>query len=209
MPAPLPSPRFLAILGAGGHGKAVLDVALAGGRETIRIFDDRLAGGQLLNLPVEPAAALRVGPGFDFVVAIGDNATRKREYERLLALGGNPVTLIHPRAWVSPYARVDAGTVVLGGAIINAGASIGINCIINTLAGVDHDVQIDAHVHIGPGASLAGQVQIGTLAMIGLGARLIPQVAVGESARIGAGAVVLRPVPAGALAYGVPARIRG
>ena len=51
--------------------------------------------------------------------------------------------------------------------------------------------------HIGPGAR------------IGVNATLLPFVRIGAGALIGAGAVVTRDVPAGAVAYGCPARVHG
>ena len=45
-------------------------------------------------------------------------------------------------------------------------------------------------------------------ASIGAGSIILPGVTIGEGARIGAGSVVTKNVPAGALAFGVPAQIR-
>ena len=46
-------------------------------------------------------------------------------------------------------------------------------------------------------------------ARVGSGAIILAGVTIGEHALVGAGSVVTRPIPAGAVAYGVPARIRG
>jgi len=52
-------------------------------------------------------------------------------------------------------------------------------------------------------------VTIGDGAWIGAGAKILDGVTVGEGAVIGAGAVVRDPVPASAIAVGIPARIVG
>lgn len=44
---------------------------------------------------------------------------------------------------------------------------------------------------------------------VGAGARILGPVTIGRGARIGANAVVLQDIPAGAVAIGVPARIKG
>ena len=49
----------------------------------------------------------------------------------------------------------------------------------------------------------------GHWARVGSGAAILAGVTIGDHALVGAGAVVTRPIPAGAVAYGVPARIRG
>lgn len=48
---------------------------------------------------------------------------------------------------------------------------------------------------------------LGDGAYVGAGAKVIGDIAVGDGARIGANAVVVKPVPAGATAVGIPARV--
>jgi acetyltransferase-like isoleucine patch superfamily enzyme len=52
------------------------------------------------------------------------------------------------------------------------------------------------------------QVRIGSDVWIGGGAIILPGVSIGDGALIGAGSVVTRDVPAGATAFGNPARVR-
>ncbi|HLE79007.1 MAG TPA: DapH/DapD/GlmU-related protein, partial [Candidatus Limnocylindrales bacterium] len=52
------------------------------------------------------------------------------------------------------------------------------------------------------------RTKIGKDAFLGVDTMLVAPVEVGDGARTGAGAVVTKPVPAGKLAVGVPARIR-
>ena len=93
------------------------------------------------------------------------------------------------------------------GAVVNSGAVIGANCIINSGAVVEHDCRIGDHAHISPGAALGGGVTVGQFSQIGLGAVLLPGSTVGEESVVGAGAVVLDVVPAGSTVVGVPARV--
>ena len=109
-----------------------------------------------------------------FVVAVGDNAARKRE---VLSRSGEPLilwSLIHPFSWVSPSASIGCGTVVMAGAVIQAGASIGTYCIINTGATVDHGCTIGNYAHIAPGAHLCGNVTVGEGALVGVGVGIAP-----------------------------------
>jgi len=70
------------------------------------------------------------------VLAIGDNATRRRVAERLGDL--NWITAVHPNAWVDPSVVLGSGAMVFASAVIQANAVIGDHAIINTCASVDH-----------------------------------------------------------------------
>jgi len=50
---------------------------------------------------------------------------------------------------------------------------------------------------------------IGKNAVIGGGCTILPMIRIGEGAIIGGGSVVTRDIPAGAVAYGTPARVHG
>ena len=58
----------------------------------------------------------------------------------------------------------------MAGAVINSDTKIGKGCIVNTGASVDHDGIIDDFVHISVGAHVAGNVHIGLKTWIGAGA---------------------------------------
>jgi acetyltransferase-like isoleucine patch superfamily enzyme len=54
-----------------------------------------------------------------------------------------------------------------------------------------------------------GRIVVGSEVFIGAGAILLPGVEIGERCVIGAGSVVTRSVPAGSVAFGNPATVRG
>jgi acetyltransferase EpsM len=95
----------------------------------------------------------------------------------------------------------------MAGAVINPGASIGANGIVNTCASVDHECVLGDAVHICPGARLAGNVTVGAGTMIGVGAAVRDRVKIGAGCVIGAGAAVVGDIPDRSLAVGVPARV--
>ncbi|HIC96179.1 TPA: transferase, partial [Candidatus Bipolaricaulota bacterium] len=83
----------------------------------------------------------------------------------------------------------------------------GENVIINTGATIDHDCVIEDYVHISPGVHLAGNVKLGELSHIGIGASAVQRVKIGKGVIIGAGAVVIDDIPDHVTAVGVPARV--
>ena len=58
------------------------------------------------------------------------------------------------------------------GAIVNAGAQIGNNCIVNSQALLEHGVEVHDHCHISTGALINGDVTIGKGSFIGSGATI-------------------------------------
>lgn len=206
--------RKLVIWGAAGHAAVVADVVRSQGRYEVAGFLDDLSpdrkGTLFCEAPVlgtraELDTLLRSGvdhliPGFgdcEGRISVSEFASRK---------GFEIATAIHPGATVASDVKVDEGSVVVAGAVINACARIGSNVIVNTCASVDHHCVLEDGVHIGPGAHLAGSVRVGRAAWIGIGAVVVDGVRVGAGSVVGAGAVVVRDVPEGVVAYGVPAR---
>jgi sugar O-acyltransferase (sialic acid O-acetyltransferase NeuD family) len=201
----------LAILGASGHGKVVADAALSSKYWTdIAFFDDafpesnKIEIWDILGNTQDLLAQLDMFDGV--VVAIGNNVIRLSKQEILKCGGCRIVSIIHSSAVVSPFANIDAGTVVMAGAIVNAFSRIGKSCIINSNAVVEHDCKLSDGVHISPGAALAGAVSVGLCSWIGIGVSVKQLVSVGEDIIIGAGAVVTKDINTKGSYVGSPAR---
>ena len=204
------------IIGAGGHGKVVLDILRAANNSKIRPVgfldaDPSLVGTRINDLtvlgPIHHISKLRQQKVTGAIVAIGDNRARLSYAKHLLAEGVELINAIHPRASVSATARIGRNVVICAGAIVCTDAQIADSVILNTACVVDHECEVGQAAHICPTAALAGRVRIGAGAFIGLGAKIIQCRAVGEHATIGAGAVVIEDIPDNATAVGVPARI--
>jgi len=203
------------ILGAGGHGRVVLDALRARSHWSRFAFVDRdpaLAGRRIADVPVvgdDEALAQAGANGFThFIVGlggIGDNEPRHALFEKGLAAGLEPASAIHPAACLAASCVIGAGSVVLAGAIVNPDAAVGRNVVLNTGCIVEHDARIGDHAQVSPGAIVLGGAAIGRLAYVGAGAVVIQGARIGDGAVVGAGAVVLRDVPDGARAVGVPA----
>lgn len=146
-------------------------------------------------------------PGY--LVAIGGDRGKDRLelHTYLDSFGLTPVTAIHPSAFVAASAQIAPGSQILALSAVCVEVTMGISCIINTGATVDHECRLGDGVHIAPGAHLAGCVEIGDMAMIGTGAVVLPHIKIGYGAVVGAGAVVIDDVPPMSVVVGNPARI--
>jgi UDP-perosamine 4-acetyltransferase len=138
--------------------------------------------------------------------SVADSTKRAQIFDKFRGLGYRFATIVHPSAVVSKHAEISEGAQIMAGVVVQPGARLGLNCIINTCASIDHDCNIGDHVHIAPGVTLSGGVIIASRAHVGTGATVIQGVRVGEKAIVGAGAVVIRDVPDAFVVVGVPAQ---
>ena len=204
----------LVILGAGGHGRALIELVRAlPDWEAVGLVDSAADAQPQLGLPVlgqeDALPSLRASGIGHAVVAIGASAARLRVAERLRAAGFALPPLVHPSAVIAGSARLGEGTVALPRVVVGAAARIGALCILNTGAILEHDAAVGDGAHIGPGAVLAGGVTVGAGALVGAGAAVRPYARIGDGAVVGTGAAVVEDVAAGTTVGGVPARVIG
>lgn len=195
------------IVGAGGQGKVVADIAKLTGYKRIVFLDDNDEVKECGGYPVvgnsEDASCYQ---DYDCILAIGNSKTRQKVMTSLQAMGMSMATLIHPSAIVASDVMIGEGSVVMAGAVISPGARIGRGCIINTCASVNHDCELGEFVHVSVGAHVAGTVTIGDHTWIGAGAIVSNNITITKECMIGAGAVVVTDLLETGVYIGVPAR---
>ena len=195
------------LIGGGGHAREVADCVSSGGGKVAGILDDHLEKGvEVLKIPVlGKIADFAQFLECSFMIAIGDNAVRRRIAKQL---DGKVTwfTAIHSSAVVSAYAQIGEGTAVMPRAVVNTGAKIGKHCIINTTSVVEHDDTLADFVHISPSAALGGTVSVGECTHIGIGAVVRNNLTVCADCTVGAGAAVVKNLKEPGVYVGVPAR---
>ena len=194
--------KKVVIIGAGGHGRVVADIAKACGYEDIIFLDDaekQISSGKVSDYK-------KYKDSYGFIVAIGNNVIREKIQTQLSQDKCEIVTFIHPNAVIGSDVSVGIGTVIMAGTVINTGARIGNGVIINTASSVDHDNVIGDYCHISVGAHLAGTVQVGMRTMIGAGATVINNVSICNECIIGASAAVVKNIEKTGVYVGIPAR---
>jgi sugar O-acyltransferase (sialic acid O-acetyltransferase NeuD family) len=193
------SSESILLLGAGGHARSCIDVIEQEGRYTVEglVGLPQELGSHVLGYPVlgSDGDLPDLLPRFPRVlVAVGQikSPEARMKLHALLEAGGCSLpVIVSPRAYVSAHAKIGNGTIVMHGAVINAGVSIGRNCIINSRAVVEHDAEVGDHCHIATAAVINGDVSIGTGSFIGSNACVRQGIRVAERCVVGMGQSVL------------------
>lgn len=194
--------KRIAVFGAGGHGKVVVDAIERNAALAVAcVVDDRpQPGAVILGRPVaggREALLARRSEIDGVIVAIGDNRARMEVAGWLAIQGFALQSVAHPAAVVAPSATIGAGVLVMPGAVVNADARIGANAIVNSGAIIEHDCDVGEGVHIAPGAVLCGGASVGAGTLVGAGAVILPGVRLAPSQLIKAGTVVAGNVESG------------
>ncbi|MCC7291520.1 MAG: acetyltransferase [Phycisphaerales bacterium] len=202
------------ILGAGGHGRVVLDILqIVGEHEVVGFIDSdpSLTGRRVDGKPVlgtlDDLPRLRLAHGVEHaIVAIGNNGVRRDFAQTIESLGMTLINAVHPSASIARNATLGRNVVVATGATVCCHVQVGDSVILNTGCIVDHESMIGTATHVCPGARIAGRVSIESGAFVGIGSTIIQSLRIGCEAVIGAGAVVISDVDPMTTVVGVPAR---
>ena len=149
----------LVIIGAGGYGQVVRDLAEQSEKYSEIVFlddnsKDEKVVGRCEDFEKYVADDTEIYPAF------GNNELRISFVERLEKLGANMPVLVHKTAYVSPRAKIAKANVVLPFAVVNTDVEIKEGCIINTHCVVDHGCVIEKGVHVCLGALIKAENRI-------------------------------------------------
>jgi sugar O-acyltransferase (sialic acid O-acetyltransferase NeuD family) len=167
--------KDLFLIGGGGHCVSVIDAIEQTEQFKIQGILDKSEkiGSKICGYAITGSDKdLEKLKGRDryFLITIGQiqsAETRKRIFMEGTELGLKWATIVSPLAYISKHAEIGEGTSVLHGVLVNAGAKIGKNCIINTKSLIEHEAIIGDHCHIATGAIVNGQCEIGDESFIG------------------------------------------
>jgi serine O-acetyltransferase len=162
----------------------------------------------------------------DLDAAIARDPAVDSRLEMALASPGLHAVWVHRishRLWQRPGTRLLARLLSqvsrsVTGVEIHPGATIGRRFFIDhgMGVGIGETAEVGDDVMLYHGVTLGGRTlqrvkrhpTVGNHVTIGAGARILGPVLIGDRAQIGANSVVVKDVPAGAVATGVPARVR-
>ncbi|HOU67663.1 MAG: acetyltransferase [Paludibacteraceae bacterium] len=204
--------RSLILVGGGGHCKSVIEAAESAGFVIKGVLDtpDKIGNAVIGTIKVigSDDDMQKYVDECDFVITLGfikDSALRIKLHDKVIAAGGHLATIVASTANVSKYATLGEGTVVLHNACVNAGAQIGVDCIINTLSNIEHDAVVGNFCHISTGAMVNGDCKVGERTFLGSQTVMVNGKSICNDCVIGAGSVVRKDLKVPGIYNGNPA----
>lgn len=202
----------VAIIGYSGHAHTGIDILTAGGYRVTAYCDNTPKEQNPFRLDYlgseKDPAVLEKLKDFDYFIGIGNQiALRRKVYEAVSPLLGDPVNAIHPSAVISPSVKLSCGHFISANVSINALTTLGITVVCNTGCVIEHGCVVGDFVFIAPGAVLCGDVSIGKDTFVGANSVIKQGVSVGNNVIIGAGSVIIDNIPDHVTIVGNPARI--
>ena len=205
----------LIVLCAGGHARVVIEALRSRGARPTAVTDrdSSRVGTFLGGIPIigsdEDILEMQ-SDSVELANGLGNRASgsspglsgRRELFGRFAALGYAFPVISHVSAVIASDVSPGEGAQVMAGAIIQPGALIGRNVLVNTRAVVEHDCQIGDHSHIAPGAVLCGGVSVGEGTHVGAGAVVLGGISLGVGSVVAAGAVVAKDVGVGGAYWG-------
>lgn len=180
------SKEKLLLVGAGGFGRMVAEQAMLQ-YDCAFVDDGQLVGTEICSIPVVGGLAdlpeLRKEYGL-LVVGIGNNRFRAQVYEKVKALGFAFPNIVAPSAYISPYAKLGCGCVVLQNACVQNGASIGNGVLLNAGTEVHCDAAVGDYALIYTNSVVRTGVTVGNFARIGSNVTVCNHAAVPDGADI-------------------------
>lgn len=144
-----------------------------------------------------------------FIIGIGNPIYRKMIYEKFVAIGGIPQSIIAKSAIIGSFDnQIDEATNIMQKVVITNSVSIGKGIIINQLSSIGHDVVISDFVEICPNVSISGNCFIGENTFIGTSSTILPKIKIGKNVIVAAGSVVTKDIPDNCMVAGIPAVIK-
>mgnify|MGYP005964875011 FL=1 len=204
--------KKLILLGGGGHCKSVIDVAESAGFNILGVLDmPENVGKPILDYEVigTDDDIPRYVNTAEFVITVGfikNSAIRIKIYDKVKNAGGKFATIVASTAYVSKYAILGEGTVIMHQAVVNAEAKVGINCIINTKANIDHGAIIGDFTHLSVGVLIAGEAKVGDRCFCGIGSTIQHLTTITSDVILGAATLVVKDITNSGIYVGIPAK---
>ena len=174
------------MVGAGGFGRMVAEQAMLQ-YDCAFVDDGQVVGTEIGGIPVVGGLAdlpeLRKEYGL-LVVGIGNNQFRAQVCEKVKAFGFAFPNIVAPSAYVSPFAEVGCGCVLLQNACIQNGASVGNGILLNVGTEVHCDATVGDYALIYTNSVIRTGATVGNCVRIGSNCSICNNVIVPDGADI-------------------------
>ena len=188
--------KNIILVGGGGHARASADIINNSktnfniiGYADIKKIDDM---STYKYLGTDDVLINYVDSSY-FLVTVGQiksYSKRKQLFELLVQINAKVISVSSKNSYISSSSKIDSGTIVMHGVIIQTNVEIGKNCIINDKSLIEHDCRVGDHCHISTGAILNGNVIVGNGVFIGSSEVIRNNVTIADDCVIGMGVII-------------------
>lgn len=163
------SKEKLLLVGAGGFGRMVAEQAMLQ-YDCAFVDDGQAVDTEICGIPVVGGIANlpELRKDYDLlVVGIGNNRFRARVYEKAKAFGFAFPNIIASSAYISPYAKIGCGCVVLQNACVQNGSVVGDGVLMNAGTEVHCGGTVEDYVLLYTNSTVRTGAKVGRFARIG------------------------------------------
>lgn len=159
----------LLLVGAGSFGRMAAEQA-ALQYDCAFVDDGQALGAEINGVPVVgkicDLTKLRASYKL-LVVSIGNNKLRAQVYESAKARGYTFPNIVAPSAYISPFAKLGSGCVVLQNACVQNGAEVGDGVLINAGTEIHCDAAVGDYAMIYANSVIRTGASVGSYARVG------------------------------------------
>lgn len=165
----------LLLIGAGGLGRVTLEHAFLN-YDCVFVDDGYPVGTEICGVPVVGTIAdlAQLHKDYhDLVVTIGNNRLREQIYRKAEDIGFEFPNVVASSAYVSPFAQLGWGCILLNNVVVQNGAKVGNGAVLTVGAEAHHDCALGdfALVYtnsvVRTGAKVGKRAKIGSTATVG------------------------------------------
>lgn len=192
--------KKILLLGAGKHAESCIDViettkkykilGLIGKKSEI----GKIVCGYKVIYDDQNISSLK-NKNIDVLVSLGQikSVTKRKKFFNILNKNSiNVPKIISPKAHVSKFSKIEEGTIVMHGVIINSNTAIGKNCIINSNSLIEHGVKIGNNCHISTSTTINGGVIIEDEVFVGSGSILREEISIKKKSVVPMGTKIFK-----------------
>lgn len=164
--------KKIAIIGCGGHAISIYEIILQNGNfELIGFINDKKEKFYDLDyLGDDDTFIKNYSNDINIIIGVGQLKNLKVREQIFLKYKSNGFKipfLYSTKSFISRYAMISEGSVIMHNVIINGMAQVHENCIINNNALIEHSSIIGKNTHVSTGVIVNGDCKIGNNCFIG------------------------------------------
>jgi sugar O-acyltransferase (sialic acid O-acetyltransferase NeuD family) len=178
------------VYGSQEFGVVIKALVTQCGYEFAGFIDDYNSGEEVLG-GFDEVSGRYPPASYELAIAVGYNnlLARWKVFQKVRQYGYALPRLVHPQAYVHDLDKVDEGTFVMAGAVVDVNVRLGPLTVAWPGVVVNHDSCVAANTFLSPNCTVCGFVTIGESCFVGAGTTIVDHVNVPTESFLKAGSL--------------------